>query len=306
MLKVSIICPLLNEEESIDPLIDTLLDIKKLANKSVEKNFVFEYIFVDNASRDETVARLKSHKKKFSKDEFLIAVHSENFGIQHSILTGINLASGDSALVFQSDLQDPPHVAVEMINAWGNGAKYVSTRIINRNSSFLDSLLRTLGYYLLRLFTDSPIVLNGSDFWIIDQSIVKRIKDSNIARPFFRINLPLIQKPDLVLPYSRLARKYGRSKFNLIGKYGFFIDAVFADFVRFPRFLILFSTISLIASVPALILAVFLTGRIETIFISLLFLMSALMILSTSLMFEFINRMYSSFKISRKSYEIIS
>src|SRR3954470_22694650 len=82
-----------------------------------EKNFTpditFEYIMVDDGSKDGTLAELLKFREKFP-DRVTVVKLSGNFGSYNAILAGMKHATGDCNVVLTSDLQDPPELIPKM------------------------------------------------------------------------------------------------------------------------------------------------------------------------------------------------
>ena len=109
---LSVIIPVFNEEGNIGPLLDRLLPIVDRYNH--------EIIFVNDGSRDSTVADVKSyatHNKHLKLVSF-----QRNFGHQMALSAGYGVTKGDCVVTIDADLQDPPEIIPEMIEEWQKGA----------------------------------------------------------------------------------------------------------------------------------------------------------------------------------------
>src|SRR6266702_648297 len=115
---LSIVSPCFNEEENVHELYRRVLAaVAKL------DNYQFEFIFIDNASTDRTVAKLK---KLASTDRRVkIIVNTRNFGHIRSPYYGMMQSSGAATIYLASDLQDPPELIPEFVRAWEEGYKVV-------------------------------------------------------------------------------------------------------------------------------------------------------------------------------------
>src|SRR5437879_6440125 len=115
---LSIVSPCFNEEENVDELYRRIIvAISKL------DNYQFEFIFIDNASTDGTVAKLKELASKDRRVK--IIVNNRNFGHIRSPYYGIMQSSGAATIYLASDLQDPPELIPEFVRAWEEGYKVV-------------------------------------------------------------------------------------------------------------------------------------------------------------------------------------
>lgn len=104
---LSIIVPCYNEEETVELFYNTTEKIRQ------ELSMEFEYIFVNDGSRDETLIRLRNLAKKNSNVRYLS--FSRNFGKEAALYAGLKAATGDLIAVMDADLQDPPELLPEMI-----------------------------------------------------------------------------------------------------------------------------------------------------------------------------------------------
>ena len=243
----------------MDSLEDLNVVLEFLNNQAANGGgFRFEFLIIDNASTDQTWQVLNA---LFGKREHIrLLKNTLDVGLQRSILKGLIACKGDAAVVLQSDLQDPPELILTMIDVWSHGALYVSTKIVKRNSSFLDRWTRTFGYVFLNFLAGVKIESNSGDFWLIDRSVIQQLVVNTSLRPFFRTAIPRIMPPDALLEYERNPRSRGKSNFNFMGKYEFFIDALLSDARKFSMFMFMtaltifsVSFVELIIALPILL-----------------------------------------------------
>ena len=163
-------------------------------------------------------------------------------------------SAGDAAIVLQFDLQDPPELIQEMLRRWKAGELYIVTKIKKRNSGFVDSLSRRLGYVFVNLVAGVKVLSNSGDFWLIDRRIVNQINSFEVVRPFFRTLIPSLIPASSVIYYDRNPRVKGKSNFNFIGKYEFFLDAILSDIRRISLLTFILCGISISVAFILLIL----------------------------------------------------
>ena len=90
----------------------------------------FEFIFVDDGSKDDTVGAVKSLREK--DDRVHLVSFSRNFGKEAAIIAGLEKASGDFTVLMDADLQDPPAILPEMYQYIEEGYDSVATRRVDR------------------------------------------------------------------------------------------------------------------------------------------------------------------------------
>ncbi len=106
---ISIVIPCYNEEKTIDLLYKKLLEITDIM---IKDNCNFEFIFVDDGSRDTTLDKLKNLTNVDPRVKYFS--FSRNFGKESAIYCGLKEATGDYVVLMDADLQDPPELMIEM------------------------------------------------------------------------------------------------------------------------------------------------------------------------------------------------
>jgi len=126
MKKISIVVPCFNEEEVIEMFYKELM---KTIGQVLSK-YCYEIVFVDDGSKDKTLEKLKSLRKK--DESVKIISFSRNFGKESAIYAGLSNSTGELVVLMDSDLQHPPKTILEMLEEINNGYDVVATKRINR------------------------------------------------------------------------------------------------------------------------------------------------------------------------------
>lgn len=136
MQTISIITPCYNEEANVEPLYQAIRQ-----EMTGFPQYEYEIIFIDNCSQDLTVEKLRALA---AQDRHVKAIiNARNFGHIRSPYYGILQASGDAVIYMASDLQDPPEMISQFIEAWKKGAKIVlATKTQSRNRQFFMQFVR--------------------------------------------------------------------------------------------------------------------------------------------------------------------
>jgi dolichol-phosphate mannosyltransferase len=252
MPKLSIIIPCYHNEENIPLLVPKLV-----ANESrFPVGTVFEYVMVDDGSKDGTLEALYSFHKQYP-DRVKVLKLAGNVGSYNAILAGMNHANGDCCTVISADLQDPPEMIPNLFAYWVKGIKLVIANREKRNDPFLTKLFAQIFQSLVRKFGLSQLPKGGYDFVLFD----KQLKDEVVAMDEKNTNvlyLLLWLGYDFVtVPYQRQERKLGKSHWTLRKKLKLFIDS-FVAFSFFPIRLI--SALGLFLGIIALLYAGFILG----------------------------------------------
>jgi glycosyltransferase involved in cell wall biosynthesis len=210
-LLLSVVVPVLNEEESVLEFIELVT-----AELSREKNLNLEFVFVDDGSVDRTLGVLLG--AQHSDNRIKIIELSRNFGKEAALTAGLKHASGRIVVPIDVDLQDPPSLIPEMIKLWRQGYEVVEGRRVNRDS---DSLAKRVGaniyYKFFNLFSDVKITPNVGDFRLMDRAVVSTILDLEESQRFNKGLFAWVGFRTCSIDYSRPLRASGKSKFSATG-----------------------------------------------------------------------------------------
>lgn len=168
-MKISLIVPVLNEEEAIPVFYRTVRSFPDFQGQDVE------ILFINDGSTDCTEAIID---KLSEKDELVKPISfTRHFGKEAGIMCGLHYATGDVVIPIDVDLQDPIEVIPAMLDKWADGADMVLAKRIDRSSdSFLKRMTAKLFYKLNNLISDLKLEENVGDFRLLDRSMVDELK----------------------------------------------------------------------------------------------------------------------------------
>lgn len=171
MKKITLMIPCYNEEKSLPILYEDLTRVIK----SINKDYNWEILFINDGSKDNTINILKELR---SKDEKVCYINlSRNFGKEHAMLAGIDYASGDCMIILDADLQDPPSLIPQMIEFWEQGYEDIYAKRRNRGEEpWLRNKLSLTYYWLLQKTTTVDILQNVGDFRLLDRKCINALK----------------------------------------------------------------------------------------------------------------------------------
>ena len=204
MALVSIIIPVFNEAENIQPLQEQL---KRYCKGS------FEFIFVDDGSTDNTYQEIE--RLSASDHQYKCISLSRNFGHQNAIMAGLENASGDHIVVMDGDLQDPPSLIPDMLTKLHEGFDIVITRrdtIIN--STFLKRTTRIVFYKFINAISDVKIEPNVADFKAFNRKVLKSILQFKERELFLRGMFSWMGYKTTEIKFEAPERKYGKTKYS--------------------------------------------------------------------------------------------
>lgn len=260
MPKLSIIIPCYYNELNIPVTTQELISNEQLFPNDV----LFEYIMVDDGSKDNTFEALSLFKSKYPEKVTIVKL-SGNFGSYNAIQAGMQYATGDCNVVITADLQDPPELMPKMYDYWIKGLKLVLANREGREDPFLSKFFASLYQKLIKKYALSNIPDGGFDFCLFDKQLkedVLAIKEKNTNSLYL---LVWLKYEYVCLPYKRRERKIGKSRWTMKKKIQLFIDS-FISFSYAPLRFITVSGILLgsIAFIYALyVLYAKLIGRVD-------------------------------------------
>jgi glycosyltransferase involved in cell wall biosynthesis len=232
MKKISLLVPVLNEEENLPELERRL---KALA-LNLDK-YDFEIIILDNCSTDSSPLVIKDIISRSKNWKYVR--YSKNFGYHNSLACGYDLASGDALVVVQADLQDPPELIEKMLGLWEEGNDVVYGILLKRNDY---SILKTIGaklfYRIIYFAGNLKMPVNATDFRLVDRKVIDAVKLLREPDRYLRGLVHWVGFRSIGFYYNRDSRLKGISAGNLFYCAKYAVNA-FISFSEFPlRFMI--------------------------------------------------------------------
>lgn len=220
MKKISIVVPVYNEESNVSDAYGVLSQIAE----SLKERYEFEIIFTDNHSQDRTFSILQSLAKNDRR--LKVARFSRNFGYQKSIYTGYLLSCGDAVIQFDCDMQDPPEMILKFIEKWEEGYLVVYGIRRRREEFFLINIVRKVFYRIISYLSDDNLPRDAGEFRLIDKKLVKEFRKLYDYSPYIRGLIASFGFEQIGIPYDRLKRKKGKSKFKLLDLISLSMDGI--------------------------------------------------------------------------------
>lgn len=208
---ISIVTPCYNEEENIDEL------FQRIATVMAPLNYDYEHIYIDNASTDNTVKKIKNIAARDKRVKLI--VNARNFGHIRSPYYGLLQSSGDACVVIASDLQDPPEMIPEFIKKWEEGFKTVLAVKPESQESSAMFFLRKVYYRFITRISEVPLVKNATGAGLFDRVVVDILRNINDPYPYFRGLLSEIGFPIATVPFKQPRRLRGITKNNFYTLY---------------------------------------------------------------------------------------
>ena len=171
MAKLTVIVPCYNEEESLPGF---FREIRKVCDQL--KQYQFELLFVDDGSRDRTLELLRKEAERDKQVRYLS--FSRNFGKEAAIYAGLEHATGDYVAMMDADLQDPPSLLPEMVEALESG-QYdcaAARRVDRKGEPPIRSMFARLFYRLINMVSPDVNIVDGArDFRLMNRKMVEAV-----------------------------------------------------------------------------------------------------------------------------------
>jgi glycosyltransferase involved in cell wall biosynthesis len=207
-MKISLIVPVFNEEQSINLFYQAVRRELRLGDTEVE------IVFINDGSSDNTAEQAMALAQ--ADDQVMLINFSRNFGKEPALFAGLEHASGDAVIPMDVDLQDPINVIPLLIEQWQKGADVV---LAKRRSRAADGYLRrhsaSIFYHVLNRIAYTRIEENVGDFRLMDRKVVDVIRSLPEHQLFMKGVLSWAGFNTVVVEFERPGRVVGSSKFNV-------------------------------------------------------------------------------------------
>lgn len=220
MKKISILIPAYNEQEVL-PLLFKRLDTLAASLPKYE----FEFFFVNDGSRDNTLSILEASAKNDQRIAYINL--SRNFGKEVAMIAGIDHVSGDATVIIDADLQDPPELIPDMIRLWEEGYDDVYARRRSRSGeTFFKKKTSEWFYKILQKSTNVPIQQDTGDFRLLSKRCVEALRQFRESQRYTKGMFSWIGYKKKQLLYDRDPRAAGETKWNYLKLLNLAIDGI--------------------------------------------------------------------------------
>jgi polyisoprenyl-phosphate glycosyltransferase len=205
---LSIVLPVFNEEALLSELQRRLLAVLAPLGLS------FEIVYVDDGSRDDSLARLTELAR--ADGRVVVLSLSRNFGHQVALTAGLDHARGDAVVLMDSDLQDPPELIPELLARWREGLDVVYAQRRRRpGESLLKRSTAYAFYRLMRWIANVDIPSDTGDFRLLSRRAADALRSLRERRRFLRGLVSWVGFRQGRVLYDRHPRAAGESKYSL-------------------------------------------------------------------------------------------
>jgi polyisoprenyl-phosphate glycosyltransferase len=296
---LTLVIPIFNEEQVIPELDRRLREVIESWRELVES---WEVVFVNDGSKDGSFEQLKA--LAVSEPRYKVISFARNFGHQMAITAGLDRAEGESVVIMDADLQDPPEVVGEMIRRWREGFDVVyGVRKKRHGETVFKRLTAAVYYRILRAMLGGvSIPADAGDFRLLGRPVVLAMRALRERHRFVRGMVAWVGFRQTAVYYDRPARFAGETKYPLRKMVRFAIDGITSFSVvplRFATWLGVFSgVVALFIAAWAVYTKFFAAGVVQgwTAIMILVALGFSAQLLMTGVLGEYVGRIYEEIK----------
>lgn len=222
MKKISIVVPVYFNEENLLALYTDLKE--KVLNNLQKYELDYELIFVDDGSKDNSYSVMKDLAKLDNK--IVLVKLSRNFGEHSAILAGLTKATGDFAVRKAADLQEPSDLILKMIEKYNEGNKVVLATRADRDEPLIQRAFSSLYAFMMRKFALPNMPKGGFDSFLIDREVIDVLVNMQEKNTSLMSQILWSGFKTDTVPYTRLKREVGKSRWTLSKKIKLVIDSL--------------------------------------------------------------------------------
>lgn len=299
MKTIELIVPCYNEEKCVALFYKK---IKEVFETLPEFDFIITY--VDDGSKDHTMREIKKLIAEVDKERVQYISLSRNFGKESAIYAGLSRSTGDYVALMDADLQHPPELLVEMLDAIEKeGYDCASARRVSRKGEPLfRSILSRAFYHVINHITVIDLVPGSTDYRLMKRSVVEAIVSMSEKERFTKGIYAWVGFKNKWIEYENVERVAGTTKWNVFGLFRYAVSGFFAFATTPLRGVIYFGMIIvLLAAIFAIYVFIGATGMnsnrtgYASIMILMLFL-GGVIIMILGMIGEYMARIYMEVK----------
>ncbi|EMF0365310.1 MULTISPECIES: glycosyltransferase family 2 protein [Enterococcus] len=217
-MKVSIVVPCFNEEKTVPLFFDEVEKFKGAHE--------FEYLFIDDGSKDGTLAAIKKLAAAYPYVRFVS--FSRNFGKEAALYAGLQASTGDLVTVMDVDLQDPPELLPEMIERiTTSDIDCVGTRRSTREGEpAIRSFFAKKFYQLINKISDTEMVDGARDFRLMTRQIVDAVLELTEYNRFSKGLFSWVGFKTEYISYENRERVAGETSWSFWKLFNYSIDGI--------------------------------------------------------------------------------
>ncbi len=285
---ISIIVPCYNEEAAVPYFYDAITKQSELMNDKYGVDF--EYLFVNDGSKDNTLQVIKEYAKNDKRVKYIS--FSRNFGKEAAMYAGLKNAGGDFAAIMDVDLQDPPYMLEEMYESVTSGGYdcAAAKRVDRKGEPAVRSFFARMFYRIINKISNADIVDGARDYRLMTRQMVDAILEMSEYNRFSKGIFSWVGFNTKWLKYENTERSAGETKWSFWKLFLYSLDGIvafstaplaIASVIGFLFCIIAFIMILIIiaktliwgdpvAGYPSLVCIIFLVAGVQTFCVGIL------------------------------------
>lgn len=224
---ISLIVPCYNEEGSLPILYEALCDVRKTESET-DPDKCFEFIFVNDGSRDKTASIIKEFAANDKSVKYVF--FSRNFGKEAAMYAGMQKAKGDYVAILDADMQDPPSLIPQMIKDLDSGEYDIvaARRVTREGEPKIRSWFARRFYKLINHMCDVEIADGARDFRLMKREVVDAILSLNERQRFSKGIFAWVGFRTKWVEHVNVERVAGETKWSFWKLFRYAIDGIVA------------------------------------------------------------------------------
>lgn len=221
---LSVVVPCFNEEENVPYFYEELMKNEEFfASREMD----VEVIYVDDGSKDGTVAEVKKLNEKDGRVKLIS--FSRNFGKEAAIYAGFQKAKGDYVVMMDADLQDPPSLLPTLFEYIDEGYDSVATRRVSRKGEPpIRSFFARQFYKLMNKISKTDIVDGARDYRLMTRPVVDAILAMGEYNRFSKGIFGWVGFSTKWVEFENVERVKGETKWNFWGLLMYSLEGIVA------------------------------------------------------------------------------
>ncbi len=205
MRKLSVVVPVMNEEDNIKPLFEAL--------ESALEGIDYELIFVDDGSKDKTVELIK----EYANDRTKLVIFNRNYGQTTAMAAGFDVAEGELIAPIDGDLQnDPLDIPIMMKKLEDEGWDVVAgVRAKRQDGMFLRKIPSKIANWIIRKSTGVYLSDYGCTLKVFKKDVAKNLNLYGELHRFIPVLAEMYGAKMTQMPVRHHARIHGVSKYGI-------------------------------------------------------------------------------------------
>ena len=227
MKLVSVVVPCYNEQEVLPMFYEEITKVTGQMSKDFPE-LSFEYLFINDGSKDKTLDILRSLAEKDSRVRYIS--FSRNFGKESGMYAGLKGSKGDYVVVMDADLQHPPAFLPQIYSYVKDGEYDCATtrRVSRQGESKIRSAFARLFYKIMNKISQTEIVDGAQDFRFMTRQMVDAILDMTEYNRFSKGIFSWVGFHTRYIEYENVERPAGTTSWSFWGLFKYSLEGIMA------------------------------------------------------------------------------